>query len=80
MYVNPFWFGFLMAIVTIIFLIIVLAVIRSHREEDEEEPTPEEFRNILEEMTGKKYKVSEKDGYLVGEQVEEEEKNESENQ
>ena len=74
-YVNAFWFGFLIAIVTLLILTLILAYIKGRQEENEEEyqPTKEEVREALEEITGKKIRVVEKNGYLVGEEIEEEE-------
>ena len=75
MYVNAFWFGFLIAMVVMLILTLILAYIKGRQEENEEEyqPTEEEVREALEEITGKKFKVVEKNGYLVGEMIEEEE-------
>ena len=75
MYVNGFWLGVLVTLIVEIFLIIIAGVIRAIRGDDYEEyqPSEEEFREVLEEMTGKKFKVVEKNGYLVGEIIEEEE-------
>lgn len=75
MYVNAFWFGFLIAIVTLLILTLILAYIKGRQEENEEEyqPTKEEVREALEEITGKKFRIIEKNGYLVGEEIEDEE-------
>ena len=75
MYVNGFWLGVLVTLIVEIFLIIIAGVIRAIRGDDYEEyqPSEEGFREVLEEMTGKKFKVVEKNGYLVGEIIEEEE-------
>ena len=73
MYVNAFWFGFLIAMVVILVLVILLAFIRARQEEEEIDATPEEFKQILEEMTGKKFRIVERNGYLVGEPIEEDE-------
>ena len=72
MYVNAFWFGFLIAMVVILILTLILAYIKG-RDEEEYQPTEEEVREALEEITGKKFRVVEKNGYLVGEMIEEEE-------
>ena len=74
-YVNAFWFGFLIAIVTLLILTLILAYIKGRQEENEEEyqPIKEEVSEALEEITGKKIRVVEKNGYLVGEEIEEEE-------
>ena len=77
MYVNPFWFGVLMTIVTMIVLSIVVAIIKSHQEDEEiEDVSEEEFRNVVEEMTGKKFRIISKDGYMIAESLEDD--NESE--
>ena len=74
MYVNAFWFGFLIAIVTLLILTLILAYIKGRQEDQEEyQPTEEEVREALEQITGKKFKVVEKNGYLVGEEIEDEE-------
>lgn len=76
MYVNAFWFGFLIAMVVILILTLILAYINGREEEkewEEYQPTEEEVREALEEITGKKFQVVEKNGYLVGEMIEEEE-------
>ena len=74
-YVNAFWFGFLIAIVTLLILTLILAYIKGRQEENKEEhqPTEEEVREALEEITGKKFRVVEKNGYLVGELIPEDE-------
>ena len=72
MYVNAFWFGFLIAMVVILILTLILAYIKG-REEEKYKPTEEEVREALEEITGKKFRVVEKNGYLVDEMIEEEE-------
>lgn len=75
-YVNPFWFGFLLAIVVMIVLTMILAYINGKRKEEEEyQPTEEEVREALEEITGKKFRIVNKNGYLVGEIIEEEGEN-----
>ena len=72
MYVNPFWFGVLMTIVSFIVVMIILALARSHQERWEEyEPSEEEFKKILSEMSGgKNFRVTYRDGYMVGEPIE----------
>ena len=77
MYVNAFWFGFLIAMVVILILTLILAYVKGREEEkewEEYQPTEEEVREALEEITGKKFRVVEKNGYLVGEEIEDEEK------
>ena len=75
MYVNAFWFGFLIAIVVLLVLTLILAYIKGRQEDEEEEyhPTEEEVREALEQITGKKFKIVEKNGYFVSEMIEEEE-------
>ena len=71
MYVNPFWFGFLMALVVIVVLSVIAAIIKNHTGDDEEiELTEEEYQKILEEMTGKAFRITRRNGYLVGEPIE----------
>ena len=81
MYVNPFWFGFLMAIVVMIVLSIVLSIIKSNQKEEWEEykPTDEELKEALEAVTGKKFRIVEKNGYLVGEEIKDKDYDEEEN-
>ena len=76
MYVNPFWFGFLLAIVVMIVLTMILAYINGKlKDEEEYQPTEEEVREALEEITGKKFRIVNKNGYLVDEIIEEEGEN-----
>lgn len=71
MTVNAFWFGFLIAVVAILVLLISVAFISARRSErEEEEISDQEYKEILEGMTGKKFKVVRKNGYLVGEPIE----------
>lgn len=71
MTVNAFWFGFLIAVVLVLVLLISVAFISARRSEREEkEISDQEYKEILEDMTGKKFKVVRKHGYLVGEPVE----------
>lgn len=35
MYVNPFWFGVLMTIVTILIVMIIIAIVRANRGEND---------------------------------------------
>lgn len=81
MYVNPFWFGFLMAIVVMIVLSIVLSIIKSNQKEEweEYEPTNEELKETLEAVTGKKFRIVKKNGYLVGEEIKDKDYDEEEN-
>ena len=71
MTVNAFWFGFLIAVVRVLVLLISVAFISARRSErEEEEISDQEYKEILEGMTGKKFKVVRKNGYLVGEPIE----------
>ena len=73
-YVNAFWFGFLIAIVTLLILTLILAYIKGRQDDrDDSQPDEEEFAEILKELTGKKFRVVEKNGYLVGEPIPEDE-------
>lgn len=74
MVVNPFWFGVLMTIVVEIMLSVLLVIIREAKG-DKREVTEEDLRLLLEDITGKKFRVVEKDGYLIGEPVENREDN-----
>ena len=70
MTVNAFWFGFLIAIVLVMVLLITVAFVAARRSDQEEEAMDEQqYKEILEDMTGKKFKVVRKHGYLVGEPV-----------
>ena len=83
MYVNGFWLGLLIGMVVMLVFFITLAHFSAKREEEnrwqEYQPTEKEFQEILEQVEGKKFRVTRKDGCLVGELVEDE-KDESENQ
>ena len=71
MTVNAFWFGFLIAVVLALVLLILVAFISARRSErEEEEISEQEYKEILEGMTGKKFKVVQRNGYLVGEPIE----------
>ena len=70
MTVNAFWFGFLIAIVLVMVLLITVAFVAARRSDQEEEISDQEYKEILEGMTGKKFKVVRKNGYLVGEPIE----------
>lgn len=71
MTVNAFWFGFLIAIVLVMVLLITVAFVAARRSDQEEEAMDEQqYKEILEDMTGKKFKVVRKHGYLVGEPIE----------
>ncbi|MBO7727833.1 MAG: hypothetical protein J6S50_04870 [Oscillospiraceae bacterium] len=74
MYVNAFWFGFLIAIIAVVVLLMVIAFVgarRSYEEEEENEVSEEEFKEALEALTGKSFRVvRDKRGNLVGEIIE----------
>jgi len=53
MTVNPFWFGFLMAIVALIVIGIIASLIRSKDDEGEITLTEEQFAMLFQELTGK---------------------------
>lgn len=73
-YVNAFWFGFLIAIVALLILTLILAYIKGRQDDREDcQPDEEEFAQVLKELTGKKFRVVEKNGYLVGEPIPEDE-------
>lgn len=72
MLVNPFWFGVLMTIVVEIMVSVLLVIIREAKG-DKRDVTEEELRQVLEDITGKRFRVIEKDGYLIGEPVEDRE-------
>lgn len=75
MYVNPFWFGVLMTIVGFMALMLIIAIVRTLLDKGEAEDIDvdeEEYRQMMEELTGRKMKVyRSKDGYLVAEPEEE---------
>lgn len=78
MTVNAFWFGFLIAVVLVLVLLISVAFISARRSErEEEEISEQEYKEILEGMTGKKFKVVQRNGYLVGEPIEDPDDDES---
>lgn len=71
MYVNPFWFGVLMTVVGLVVIMIILAIVTVQRDDklrDEEEEA--DFQKFLEEVENRKFKLVRKDGYWVGEPVE----------
>ena len=71
MTVNAFWFGFLIAVVLVLVLLITVSFVAARRSEQEEEAMDEQqYKEILEDMTGKKFKVVREHGYLVGEPIE----------
>ena len=50
----------------------ISTAIRGRREEEDEADEKEDYRKALEELTGKKFRIVERNGFLVGEPVEEE--------
>ena len=69
MYVNPFWLGILCVLVAEVIGAIILALVKSH-DGDREEVSTEEYKKLLEDMTGRKFRVKVVNGYLVGEPIE----------
>ena len=67
MQVNAFWFGFLIAIVAVMALIMITALIRANQEYSDDKMEEEEFKKTIEEMTGKKFRIVNRNGVLVGE-------------
>lgn len=75
MYVNPFWFGVLMTIVAGVMIMIVLAIIQAVRDDGDDEDfdlTPDQYKQMLKELTGKDFVVEVKHGCMVAHPVEEE--------
>lgn len=58
MVVNPFWFGFLIGIIVTIVLIVLIGTINHRAKEDDDwNPTEEEYQHILEDVLGKQFHV-----------------------
>lgn len=75
MYVNPFWLGVLLTIVSIIAILIVAAII--HAATDDEpgpELTDEEYQVFVNDMKGKKFRIEDRGGHI--EFIEDEDNNE----
>ena len=70
MWVNAFWMGVLLTLVLEVIAAIIFSIVSNHRQEEEVEVSTEEYKKILEDMTGQKFKVKVVNGYLVGEPVE----------
>ncbi len=71
MWVNPFWLGILLTLVLEVIVAIIFSIVSGHRQEEEEmEVSTDEYKKILEDMTGQKFNVKVVNGYLVGEPVE----------
>lgn len=80
MWVNPFWFGVLMTIVGFIALMIVLAIVNTLKDDEYEEDydvDPEEYRQMMEQLTGKKMRVYREHGHLVASPIEDEDDDDS---
>lgn len=75
MVVNPFWFGVLITIFALFVFMFILAYVHSKKSEswEEYEPTEEEFRKAIKEISGKNVRVVKKDGFLIGEIIEDSE-------
>lgn len=81
MTVNAFWFGFLIAVVVVMVLLLAIAFAAARRNVDEPDfnISPAEYKAALEQMTGKKMRVyRDKNGYLVGEAIEDPDDDETE--
>lgn len=59
-----------MTVVAIIVALIIVALIRSRKEDKEEEDIEQKFAVLLSEVTGKPYRVITKGDMLVGEPLE----------
>ena len=68
MTVNPFWMGVLLTIAAELIVMIIVAWINSHKQAAKEEA----FMDALESMEGKTVRIVRKNGYLVGEAIEDE--------
>lgn len=77
MYVNPFWFGVITTLAAELILSVIASAIRSACEDEEDDMSEEEFRKILTETTGKQFKVTLHDGYMVGEPIEDKDDDDS---
>lgn len=78
MYVHPFWFGVLMAIVAMIVLFLGFGIVRALTSEEDEDD--EDFEQVLTEMTGKKFRIVRKNGYLIGEPIDDEDDHDDDHQ
>ena len=71
MYVNPFAFGVVATLAAMFILTVIRAVIHASDDDCEDiEVSKEEFQQALEEMTGKKFNVVYRNGFMVGEPIE----------
>lgn len=69
MTVNAFWFGFLIAVVSIIVLVMVAAFFGPQRSE-REVLTEEKLQELLHEATGDKYLIVSTKGFLFAQRTE----------
>ena len=71
--VNAFWFGVLMTLFAMFVAMFIIAYFhskrgeKSHEKFEEYDPSEDEFREALEEMTGKKFRIVKKNGFMIGE-------------
>ena len=71
MYVNPFAFGVVVALAALFLMLVIQSFITSIlHPKDDDDMTEEEYKEMLEELTGKKFKITTKNGFLVGEPIE----------
>lgn len=68
MTVNPFWLGVLMTIVAELVVLIIAAMVNSHRAAYEEKD--DGLEEMLSQIEGKKVRIVRKNGYLIGEMLE----------
>ena len=71
MYVNSFIFG-IVATLAAMFIIVVLQALFTaiFRPDDDGEPmTEEEYKEFLEDMTGKKFRIIHRNGIMIGEPI-----------
>ena len=72
MVVNPFWMGVLMTIVAELMVLIVFAWVNSRRVSRREETEANAFLETLGSLEGKKVRIVRKNGYLIGEAIDDE--------
>ena len=72
MVVNPFWMGVLMTIVAELMVLIVFAWVNSHRVSRREKAEEDAFFETLGSLEGKKVRIVRKNGYLIGEAIDDE--------
>ena len=74
MYVNPFWFGLLIGMIVLLVLSALISHIAAKKEEEKMRDLSEaEMKEAIDQMNGKMFRFVERDGYLVGEPIEEDE-------